>query len=104
MQEIIDEVVHDQNAMEIVFVDHRRVACMGSGGALGHPKTFYTIGDKGYAECGYCDRIFIFDREKAGETFSGELGNMSRDAEATEEPLKGDGLTERATPRPGETL
>jgi uncharacterized Zn-finger protein len=105
MDEIIEEVVHDHEALEIVFVDQRRVACMGSGGALGHPKTFYTIGDRGYVECGYCDRIFVFDAEKSGEVLrSGKAGNLERDASASQEPLPGDGLTERATPPPGENL
>ena len=44
---------------EIVTVSTPRVACNGDGGALGHPKVFYNIGDKGYVECGYCDRVFI---------------------------------------------
>ena len=66
LDQVIEEVVHDRDALEIVFVDRRRVACMGSGGALGHPKTFYTIGDKGYVECMYCDRVFVMDEERAG--------------------------------------
>ncbi len=67
-EEILQEVTHDEDALEVVFVDDRRVWCQGSGGALGHPKVFYTIGDKGYAECMYCDRVFIFDPEKAAST------------------------------------
>lgn len=49
---------------EIVYVDTRRVACVGEGGALGHPIVWYSLED-GEAECGYCDRKFIFDPEKA---------------------------------------
>ncbi|MFN0024200.1 MAG: zinc-finger domain-containing protein [Parvularculaceae bacterium] len=49
---------------EIVFVDKRRVACDGAGGALGHPRVWYSL-DDGEAECGYCDRKFVFDPEKA---------------------------------------
>lgn len=66
--EIIAEVTHDPDSLDVVFVADQRVACMGSGGALGHPKVFYTIGDKGYAECMYCDRVFILDPERASQS------------------------------------
>jgi NADH dehydrogenase (ubiquinone) Fe-S protein 6 len=41
-----------------------RVACDGAtdipgGSALGHPRVYLEIDEKGYAECGYCDRRFI---------------------------------------------
>ena len=49
---------------DIVYVDKRRVACTGDGGALGHPKVWYSL-DDGEAECGYCDRKFIYNPEKA---------------------------------------
>lgn len=52
---------------EVVFVDKRRIACNGDGGALGHPLVWYSL-DDGEAECGYCDRKFIFDPEKAKKT------------------------------------
>lgn len=48
---------------EIVYVDKRRIACNG-GGALGHPQVWYSL-DDGEAECGYCDRKFIYDPAKA---------------------------------------
>lgn len=104
LEQVIEEVVYDQDAMEIVFVGERRQACMGSGGALGHPKVFYTIGDKGYVECMYCDRVFVYDPARAGETSAhwteeGESGRQS-----TTKALPGDGLTERAAPPPGENL
>lgn len=50
-------------APEIIYVSTRRVACDG-GGALGHPKVWYAL-DDGEAECGYCDRKFIYNPEKA---------------------------------------
>jgi len=50
---------------EVVYVSTTRVMCNGGGGALGHPKVWYTIGDDGYAECGYCDRAFIYAPDKA---------------------------------------
>lgn len=43
---------------EVIYVDSLRVSCDG-GGALGHPVVWYSLED-GEAECGYCDRKFIF--------------------------------------------
>lgn len=70
LDDILRDVVHDRDRVEIVFTDTRKVACMGSGGALGHPKTFYTIGEAGYVECAYCDRIFVYDPARAGEVIT----------------------------------
>lgn len=49
---------------ETVRVDSARVACDGAsdipgGAALGHPRIFLEIDEKGFADCGYCDRRFI---------------------------------------------
>ncbi len=44
---------------EVVYVDTHRVSCNGGGGALGHPIVYYSL-DDGEAECGYCDRKFIY--------------------------------------------
>jgi NADH dehydrogenase (ubiquinone) Fe-S protein 6 len=49
---------------ETVTVKSRRVSCDGAsdipgGAALGHPRVFLEIDEKGYVECGYCDRRFI---------------------------------------------
>ena len=49
---------------EVIIVDQTRVACDGGGGPLGHPKVWYSLAD-GRAECLYCDRLFIYDPEKA---------------------------------------
>jgi len=43
---------------ETVEVDSPHVSCDG-GGALGHPKVYYEIGDEGEVVCGYCDRRFV---------------------------------------------
>ncbi len=50
---------------EITYVKEARVACNGGDGPLGHPKVYYSLNDEGYAECGYCDRVFIYAPEKA---------------------------------------
>ncbi len=51
---------------EIVQVTSRRVACDGVGGALGHPRVWVELGEAGVAECGYCDRRFVFVASGAG--------------------------------------
>ncbi len=50
------------NIPEILYVRDRRISCDGSSdvpAVLGHPKIWLEIDEKGYAECGYCDRKFI---------------------------------------------
>jgi uncharacterized Zn-finger protein len=49
---------------EVVYVHKRRIACNGDGGPLGHPMVWYSL-DDGEAECGYCDRKFVYDPDKA---------------------------------------
>ena len=49
---------------EVIYVDTHRVACNGGGGALGHPVVWYSLED-GEAVCGYCDRKFIYNPERA---------------------------------------
>jgi NADH dehydrogenase (ubiquinone) Fe-S protein 6 len=49
---------------ETLLVKTHRVACDGAsdipgGAALGHPRVFLEIDEKGYVECGYCDRRFV---------------------------------------------
>jgi uncharacterized Zn-finger protein len=45
-------------APEIIEVETTEVACDGGEGALGHPRVFLNMGDKGEVECPYCDRLF----------------------------------------------
>jgi uncharacterized Zn-finger protein len=48
------------DAPETEIVTSRRVACDGGEGALGHPRVWLSIPpDKGWVECGYCDKKFI---------------------------------------------
>ena len=48
---------------ETFRVSSRRVACDGSGHgidpALGHPRIYIEIDERGFGECGYCDRRFV---------------------------------------------
>lgn len=48
------------DAPETEVVSQWRVACDGGGGALGHPRVWLTLDhEKGYVECGYCDKKFV---------------------------------------------
>jgi uncharacterized Zn-finger protein len=38
---------------------HLKSCCNGGGGALGHPKVWYEMGDEDFVECKYCDRRYI---------------------------------------------
>ncbi|HEX8444639.1 MAG TPA: zinc-finger domain-containing protein [Allosphingosinicella sp.] len=47
---------------EISFVKTPRVACDGAteiSPALGHPRVYMQIDEKGFVDCGYCDKRFI---------------------------------------------
>lgn len=61
---------------EIVQTDSARVCCDGAsdipgGAALGHPRIWIEIDERGYAECGYCDRRFVL-RGAAADTSAGK--------------------------------
>jgi NADH dehydrogenase (ubiquinone) Fe-S protein 6 len=57
------------NAPETTIVTSSRVKCDGAGGirstgaftpaALGHPRVWLEIDEKGYIDCGYCDQRFV---------------------------------------------
>jgi len=45
---------------ETFVTDATRVFCDGDEkGGDGHPRVWLQIGDKGFADCGYCDRRFV---------------------------------------------
>jgi len=46
---------------EFVTVTSRRMACEGSGGALGHPRVWLEMGEARFVQCPYCDRRFVLD-------------------------------------------
>jgi uncharacterized Zn-finger protein len=47
---------------ETQIVSAWRVACDGGEGALGHPRVWLSIPeDRGWIECGYCDKRFIHE-------------------------------------------
>lgn len=48
--------------LEVVYTDSSRVACDGAtdiSPALGHPRVYLQIDEKGFSDCGYCDKRFI---------------------------------------------
>lgn len=52
------------DAPETITVKTPRVACDGAsdipgGAALGHPRVWLEIDERGYVDCGYCDRRFV---------------------------------------------
>jgi uncharacterized Zn-finger protein len=51
------------DADEPIYVNDRRVACDGGGGALGHPRVFLEMGRKDEIVCPYCSRRFILAAE-----------------------------------------
>lgn len=55
-------------APEIIVVDAKKVMCDGGGGALGHPRTYYEMGDDEFVECLYCDRRFVLKGSKEDPT------------------------------------
>ena len=44
---------------DVILTNQSRVACNGGGGALGHPRVWYEMGDDDFVECKYCDRRFV---------------------------------------------
>lgn len=49
---------------ETVFTATTHVSCDGAsdirgGAALGHPRVYLEIDERGYVDCGYCDRRFV---------------------------------------------
>ena len=50
------------NPPETELTSSRRVQCDGAtdiAPALGHPRVWLEIDERGWVECGYCDRRFV---------------------------------------------
>jgi uncharacterized Zn-finger protein len=68
-----------------------RVACDGASEispALGHPRVYMQIDEKGYADCGYCDKRFIL---KGGADGPGPDGGLSAGAPGSLVPSEVEG-------------
>jgi uncharacterized Zn-finger protein len=60
----------DRYTPEIAYVTSPRVACDGAADinpALGHPRVYMQIDEKGYVDCGYCDKRFVLKGGPADE-------------------------------------
>jgi len=70
-----------EHVPETTMVDLHHVWCDGSGDIrsgpnfrpawLGHPRVYMQIDEKGYVDCGYCDRRFILERGPADPAIAG---------------------------------
>jgi uncharacterized Zn-finger protein len=66
----------DRFTPEVTIVTTRKVWCDGSGdirgganyrpAALGPPRVYMEIDEKGYGDCGYCDRRFVLEGHPTG--------------------------------------
>jgi uncharacterized Zn-finger protein len=60
----------DRFTPEISYVATPRVACDGASEthpALGHPRVYLQIDEKGFVDCGYCDKRFVLEGGPADE-------------------------------------
>jgi uncharacterized Zn-finger protein len=64
----------DRFTPEISYVATPRVACDGASEthpALGHPRVYLQIDEKGFVDCGYCDKRFVLKGGAADEGSEG---------------------------------
>jgi len=65
MRASTDKSSAEKSDGQIVITNQKRVACEGSGGALGHPKIWLNIGPDDQIVCPYCSRQFVHDSQAA---------------------------------------
>lgn len=68
---------------EVLRTSKTRVTCDGSGdipAALGHPRVYLEIDEKGYIDCGYCDRRFVLAGGPADGADQGALPDVASGA------------------------
>lgn len=53
------KVITVMSAAQKSEVETLKVHCDGGKGALGHPRVFLNLGDKGAVECPYCGHEFV---------------------------------------------
>ena len=69
----------DPTAPETVYTTTTRVACDGAtdiSPALGHPRVYLQIDERGFVECGYCDKRFVLKGGPA-DTAAGVVGGSA---------------------------
>ncbi|WP_076073027.1 zinc-finger domain-containing protein [Sphingomonas montana] len=74
----------NDTAPETARVTTARIVCDGAtdipgGAALGHPRSWLQIDEKGFVDCGYCDRRFVLIGGPA-DLASGTAGGTGGDA------------------------
>ncbi|WP_102226305.1 zinc-finger domain-containing protein [Acidimangrovimonas sediminis] len=65
---------------ETEYVSAWKVACDGGNGALGHPRVWLTIPhERGWVECGYCDKRYIHEsfRDSVDESYKDRLADSA---------------------------
>ena len=67
------------DAPETQTVTTWKVSCDGGEGALGHPRVWLEIDERGYVDCGYCDRRFILVGTDADHA-PGDISEHGEDA------------------------
>lgn len=55
----------------LVSPETQQVSCNGGGGALGHPKVYYTFHGQDDVTCGYCDRLFTKTQQPGAKACKG---------------------------------
>jgi NADH dehydrogenase (ubiquinone) Fe-S protein 6 len=59
-----DRAMQASHSPDTVRISSSRIACDGAtdipgGAALGHPRVWIELDERGFAECGYCGRRFV---------------------------------------------
>ncbi len=57
--ELIGKAERVMEAPQKTEVESLKVYCDGGKGALGHPRVYLNLGDKGQVECPYCGHLFV---------------------------------------------
>jgi uncharacterized Zn-finger protein len=55
----------------LVPAEAHQISCNGGGGALGHPKVYYTFDGQPEVVCGYCDRVFTKIEKPGAKLYKG---------------------------------
>lgn len=58
------------NAREPTMVEEASACCDGGLGALGHPRVYLPIGERGYVDCPYCGQRFVLRRGPSSTNLS----------------------------------
>ncbi|MEY4056706.1 MAG: hypothetical protein RL519_2041 [Pseudomonadota bacterium] len=73
------------NQPETATVTSTRVSCDGAsdirgGAALGHPRVWLEIDERGYVDCGYCDKRFVLKGGPADGVDPAQLNDVASGA------------------------